>query len=222
MASRTIQLTGGLEDYIQSVSLREPELQQRLRAETAPMPLAQMQISPEQGQFMALLARMIGARRYLEIGTFTGYSALTVALALPADGRVVACDVSTEWTAIAKRYWREAGVADKIDLRLAPAMDTLDALIAARAPAFDFAFIDADKENYDGYYERALRLVRVGGVIAIDNVLWDGAVADPARNDVETVAIRALNRKLHRDARVELSLLPIGDGLTLALKRSET
>lgn len=212
-------LTDELHAYLQAVSLREPDILRRLRAETAPMELAQMQISPEQGQFMALLVRLMGARRYLEIGTFTGYSALAVALALPADGRVVACDVNREWTDIARRYWREAGVAERVELRLAPAVETLDALLRDGAAPFDLAFIDADKKNYDSYYERALRLVRPGGVIAIDNVLWGGAVADPARDDDDTRAIDALNRKIHADSRVEISLLPIGDGLTLARRR---
>jgi caffeoyl-CoA O-methyltransferase len=219
MSRRSIQLTEKLEAYVQAVSLREPEVLRRLREETASMPMAGMQISPEQGQFMALLVRLIGARRYLEVGTFTGYSALAVALALPKDGRVVACDVSREWTAIGERYWREAGVASKIELRLAPAIETLDALIAAKAPAFDFAFIDADKENYDAYYERALKLVRRGGLIAIDNVLWSGSVINPAKRDADTTAIRALNTKLLKDERIDLSLLPIGDGLTLAVPR---
>jgi predicted O-methyltransferase YrrM len=219
MSSRTIQVTEALDRYIHAVSLREPEILRRLRAETAPLEFAGMQISPEQGQFMALLVRLIGARRTLEVGTFTGYSALAVALALPADGKVIACDISKEWTAIGKRYWQEAGVAGKIDLQLAPAVATLDRLIHERAAPFDFAFIDADKENYDKYYERALKLVRPGGLIAIDNVLWGGAVVDPERDDPETRAIDALNRKLHADARVDLSLLPIGDGLTIALHR---
>jgi caffeoyl-CoA O-methyltransferase len=219
MSSRTIQVTEAIDSYIRSVSLREPDVLRRLRAETAPLEAAGMQISPEQGQFMALLVRLIGARRCLEVGTFTGYSALAVALALPVDGEVVACDISEQWTAIGRRYWREAGVAGKIDLRLAPALETLDGLVRDRAAPFDFAFIDADKENYDGYYERALRLVRPGGIIAIDNVLWGGAVADPGRDDPETRAIDALNRKLQTDSRVEPSLLPIGDGLTIALRR---
>lgn len=218
MSRRPIQVTEALAEYIRTVSLREPEVLRRLRDETATIKGAGMQISPEQGQFMALLARMIGAKRYLEVGTFTGYSALVMALALPADGRVIACDVSREWTSTGQRYWREAGVAEKIDLRIAPALQTLDALIAARE-RFDFAFIDADKENYGGYYERALKLVRRGGIIAIDNVLWSGAVADPAKKDADTDAIRALNRKLATDERIDLSLLPVGDGLTLAIPR---
>ena len=219
MSSRTIQVTEAIDQYIHAVSLREAESLRRLRVETAPLEFAGMQISPEQGQFMALLVRLIGAKRYLEIGTFTGYSALAVALALPGDGQVVACDINAEWTAIGRRHWNQAGVANKIDLRLAPAVETLDALIRERAAPFDFAFIDADKTNYDNYYERALKLVRRGGIIAIDNVLWNGAVADPKRDDAETRAIDALNRKLRDDERVELSLLPIGDGLTLAMRR---
>lgn len=219
MSSRTIQVTEAIDSYIHAVSLREAEVLKRLRAETARIKFAGMQISPEQGQFMALLVRLIGARRTLEVGTFTGYSALAVALALPADGQVVACDVSKEWTDIGRRYWQEAGVAAKIDLRLAPAVETLDRLIREGAAPFDFAFIDADKENYDNYYERALKLVRPGGIIAIDNVLWNGAVADPKRTDSETRAIDALNRKIHADARVDFSLLPIGDGLTVARRR---
>ncbi len=179
-----------------------------------------MQIAPEQGQFMALLIQLIGATKTLEIGVFTGYSSLCVALALPPTGKIVACDVSEEYTAIARRYWQKAGVTDKIDLRLAPALETLDQLLASgQAETFDFAFIDADKENYDHYYERSLQLVRPGGLIAIDNVLWFGQVADPQVQDNNTLALRALNDKLHHDERVTLSLVPIGDGLTLALKR---
>jgi caffeoyl-CoA O-methyltransferase len=192
----------------------------RLREETAGLEHADMQIGPEQGQLMALLLELLDARRVLEIGTFTGYSALVMALALPEDGRVVACDVSEEWTSIGRRYWEEAGVAHKIDLRLAPAAETLQALLAdGREGTFDFAFIDADKEGYDRYYELALRLVRTGGLVAIDNTLWEGKVADPSATDADTEAIRALNAKLRTDERVTLSLLPVGDGLTLALKR---
>jgi len=180
-----------------------------------------MQIAPEQGQFMALLVQLIGAKKTLEVGVFTGYSSLSVALALPADSKIIACDVSEEYTAIARRYWQQAGVADKIDLRLAPAIETLDQLLAASvAQTFDFAFIDADKENYDAYYERCLQLVRPGGLIAIDNVLWSGRAADPLDQDQSTQAIRAFNEKLHDDERITLSLVPIADGLTLALKRS--
>ena len=220
MRRNSITLTDELYDYIAGVSLREPDVQRRLREETAGVPMAGMQIAPDQGQLMALLARLVGARRCLEVGTFTGYSALVVALALPADGRIITCDVDPKNTAIAKRYWSEAGVAAKIDLRLGPALETLDRLLAeGAAGSFDFAFIDADKTNYDGYYERALTLLRQGGLIVIDNVLWSGAVADPKRNDADTAALRALNRKLHGDERIDLSLLPLADGITLARKR---
>ncbi len=220
MSNRTLPLTDSLYDYLLEVSLREPPLLARLRAETEALPLAAMQISPEQGQFMAFLVELIGARRTLEIGTFTGYSALRVALALPADGRVVACDVSADYTEVGRRYWAEAGVDGKIDLRLAPALETLDSLLeAGEAETFDFAFIDADKENYDGYYEKSLQLVRRGGLIAIDNMLWSGSVVDPDKQDKDTQAIRRLNKKLRRDRRVDLSLVPIGDGLALARKR---
>jgi predicted O-methyltransferase YrrM len=220
MSSQTINLDSRLHDYLLATSVREPEILQKLRQETASHPEAIMQISPEQGQFMRLLVQLMGAKKTLEVGVFTGYSSLSVALALPADGQIIACDVSEEFTAIARRYWQQAGVADKIDLRLAPALETLDALLAdGQAGTFDFAFIDADKENYDGYYERSLQLVRPGGLITIDNVLWSGQVADPQFQDKSTQAIRALNNKLHDDQRVTLSLVPIGDGLTLALKR---
>ncbi len=220
MSNRTLSMTDALYDYLLAVSSREPAILRRLREETAQLPNAGMQIGPEQGQFMALLVQLLGARRTLEVGVFTGYSSLAVALALPPDGRVVACDVSEEWTAIARRYWAEAGVAGKIELRLGPAVGTLDALLAeGQADSFDFAFIDADKENYGNYYERALRLVRPGGLIAIDNVLWGGRIADPEVQGESVAAIRALNAKLHRDERVALSLVPIGDGLTLALRR---
>ena len=220
MSNRTIDLTDALYDYLLSVSLRETDLQRRLREETAALPMARMQISPEQGQFMAMLARLMGARRVLEVGVFTGYSSLAVALALPADGRIVACDVSEEWTAVARRYWAEAGVADRIDLRLAPALGTLDALLAGGAAGtFDLAFIDADKTGYLDYYERALELLRTGGLVMTDNTLWSGRVADPEVGDADTVALRHYNEHLHRDARVDLCLVPIGDGLTLARKR---
>ncbi len=220
MTTRHIELSEKLCDYVLDVSLREPPVLRRLRQQTAHLPMASMQIAPDQGQFMALLARLVGARRCLEIGTFTGYSALMLALALPPDGRIIACDIDPETTAIARRYWQEAGVADKIELRLAPALGTLDALLAdGRAETFDFVFIDADKENYDHYYERALRLLRPGGLIVIDNVLWGGWVADLRRKDADTVALRALNAKLHRDERIDLALLPLADGITLARKR---
>jgi len=207
-------------DYIRRVTLREPEILRRLREETASHPQANMQISAEQGQFMALLIHLLDARRTLEIGVFTGYSSLAVALALPDDGRIIACDVSEEYTAIARRYWREAGVERKIDLRLRPALETLDDLIATgQGNRFDFAFIDADKGNYANYYERALVLVRPGGLIAIDNVLWYGRPIDPAVQDSDTKAIRAFNEKLHRDERVWITMLPVRDGLTLASKK---
>ena len=220
MSNRTIVLNDALYEYMLSVSLREPDVLSRLREETAKMPQHNMQISPEQGQFMALLVELTGARKCLEVGTFTGYSALSVALALPEDGQIVACDISEEFTSLAKPYWLEAGVAGKIDLRLGPALETLDALIAdGEGGAFDFAFIDADKVNYQGYFQRALDLTRTGGLILVDNVLWSGAVADPARNDDDTEAIRAFNLALADDPRISLSLVPIGDGLTLARKR---
>ncbi len=220
MSRTTLTLDDRLHDYLLRVSLREPDILRRLREETALHPMANMQIAPEQGQFMALLVRMLGARRILEVGVFTGYSSLAMALALPPEGLIVACDVSEEYTDIARRYWREAGVEDRIDLRLAPATETLDALLAdGQADTFDFAFIDADKPNYRTYYERCLALLRPGGVVAIDNVLWSGTVADPSQSDPDIEAIRALNTALHGDERVDLSLLPLADGLTLARKR---
>jgi len=220
MTRRSITLTDSLHDYLLSVSLREPELLARLRQETAALQESRMQIGPEQGQFMAFLLRLMGAKRCLEIGVFTGYSSLVTALALPEGGRIVACDVSEEWTAIARRYWREAGVEEKIELRLGPALDTLDQLLGGgEAGRFDFAFIDADKENYLRYYERVLPLLRKGGLIVVDNVLWSGRVVDPEVADADTVALRHFNDSLHHDERVDLSLVPIGDGLTLARKR---
>jgi caffeoyl-CoA O-methyltransferase len=219
MSNRSISLTESLYDYLLSVSLREPPLLLALREETAALSTRSMQIAPEQGQFMALLLRLMGARRCLEVGVYTGYSSLVTALALPDEGRLVACDVSEEWTAIARRYWRLAGVEHKIELRLAPATDTLDALVAAgEAGRFDTAFIDADKSSYLAYYERALLLLRPGGLIVVDNTLWSGRVADPESADADTVAPRHFNEILHRDERVELSLVPVGDGLTLARK----
>jgi caffeoyl-CoA O-methyltransferase len=215
-----LTITPQLAEYIRQVTLDEAPVLRQLREETASLPEAQMQISAEQGQFMALLVQLIDARRTLEVGVFTGYSSLAVALALPEDGRIVACDVSEEWTAIARRYWREAGVERKIDLRLRPARQTLDDLIAlGQAGCFDFAFIDADKENYAEYYERVLTLLRPRGLLAVDNVLWSGRVIDPAVNDRDTCAIRAFNQKLKTDQRVWLSMLPIRDGLTLAVKK---
>lgn len=221
MARRTEHLPDGLYDYILSVSLREPEVLRQLREETAAYEEAQLQIAPEQGQFMALLIKLIGARRTLEVGVFTGYSALWVALALPVDGQIVACDVNAEWTAVAQKYWREAGVAHKVDLRLAPAAETLKGLVdQGERGGFDFAFIDADKTGYDTYYEYCLELVRPGGLIALDNVLRHGRVVEGGGQDENTVAMRALNRKLHADERVDISLVPIADGLTLARKAS--
>jgi len=220
MSSRPTTLTDPLYDYLLSVSLREPDVLARLRQETANMPQHNMQISPDQGQFMGLLVELLGAEKCLEVGTFTGYSALAVARRLPENGRLVACDISEEFTNRAKPYWREAGVDGKIDLRIGPALDTLDALIEAGEKAtFDFAFIDADKVNYLNYFQRALDLIRPGGLIAVDNVLWSGAVIDAARNDADTEAIRAFNAALAKDSRVSISMLPIGDGLTLAKKR---
>ena len=220
MSNRTIALDDRLYDYLRAVSLREPALLARLREETSALPAARMQIAPEQGQFMAMLVRLLNAREILEIGTFTGYSALAMALALPPDGRIVACDINDEWTAIGRRYWREAGVAERIDLRLAPALQTLEALLAdGGQDRFDFAFIDADKTGYRAYYEACLKLVRPGGLIAVDNTLWDGRVADNSVQDADTCAIRAFNAALHDDVRVDVSLVPIGDGLTLARRR---
>lgn len=213
-------ITDELAGYMRKVSVREPDVMRRLREETAPLPMARMQITPEQGQFMGMLVRLLGAVKTLEIGVFTGYSSLAVALAMPEQGRIIACDISEEWTAIGQKYWNEAGVAHKIDLRLGPALKTLDALLAdGQQSAFDFAFIDADKENYDKYYERSLKLLRSGGLIAIDNVLWHGKVIDPSVTDADTTAIRRLNEKLHGDNRVDLSMLPVGDGVTLARKK---
>jgi len=217
---RMTPLTAELHAYLVEASVREPEVLQRLRAETQPLEWSGMQIGPEQGQFMRFLVETIGARRALEVGVFTGYSSISVALGLPADGELVACDVSEEWTSIARRYWVEAGVADKITLHLRPAVETLDGLLAAgRAGDFDFAFVDADKAGYDAYYERCLKLLRPGGVVAFDNVLWGGSVADPKDTSADTEALRALNRKLRDDDRVAISMVPIGDGLTLARKR---
>lgn len=220
MTTKTLGLEQNLYDYLLSVSLREPEILTQLRQETAQYPIGRMQIAPEQGQFLALLVQLLGAKKTLEIGVFTGYSSLVVALALPSDGKVVACDISEEFTTIARHYWQQAGVADKIQLHIAPALQTLDWLLATKeAETFDFAFIDADKSNYDGYYERSLQLVRPGGLIAIDNVLWSGRVADPQVQDNRTKRIRAFNQKLHQDHRVSLSVVAIADGLTLALKK---
>ena len=220
MSNRSIGLDEPLYDYLLQHSLREPPVLAQLRSETARLPEANMQIAPEQGQFMALLAQLMGVRRYLEVGTFTGYSALAVALTLPEDGEVVTLDKSAEWTAIARRYWQQAGVARRIRLELAEARDSLQALeTAGEAGGFDLAFIDADKTGYRDYYEACLRLVRPGGLILVDNTLWDGRVAAPDDHDADTRALRAFNHALHHDERIDLSLLPLADGLTLARRR---
>lgn len=220
MSFKALQMTESLLAYLRQVSLRESDLMRRLREETARMPNSNMQIAPEQGQFMALLVELMGARKTLEVGVFTGYSALAVAQALPEDGRVVACDVSEEWTRVGRRYWAEAGVAHKIDLRLAPGQETLDQLLQdGEAGTFDFAFLDADKAGYAEYYEKMLQLLRPGGLLMVDNVLWSGAVADPSVQDETTRLLRSFNERLAGDARVSLSLLPIADGVTLARKR---
>jgi len=220
MSARTLSIDTKLYDYLLAVSVREPRLLTELREETAKLPSAGMQISPEQGQLMRVLVELIGARRCLEVGVFTGYSSLCVALSLPEGGQLIACDVSAEYTDVARRYWRRAGVDSRIDLRLAPALTTLDGLIAAgQTGTFDFAFIDADKDNYLGYYERCLTLLRPGGLLAIDNVLWGGSVVDDSNMAASTQAIRALNEHVRSDERVSISLVPIGDGLFLARKR---
>jgi caffeoyl-CoA O-methyltransferase len=220
MSTKSIGLSDALHEYLLSVSLRESEALRRLREETADHPQSQMQIAPEQAQFFQLLVRLIGARRTLEVGVFTGYSALAVAEVLPPNGEVVACDVSEEYTQVARRHWQAAGVADQIELRLAPAADTLDALLDdGQAGTFDFAFIDADKETYDTYYEQSLRLLRPGGVVALDNMFRDGRVMDADVEDESVRAIQRLNEKMHDDDRVDLSLLPLADGVTLAMKR---
>jgi predicted O-methyltransferase YrrM len=217
MSSRTIELNDQLYSYLLASSLRESESQAELRKLTQSHQFANMQIAPEQGQFMAMLVKLTGARRILEIGTFTGYSALSMALALPEDGSITCCDISEEWTGIARRFWREAGIESRIDLRIAPALDTLDDLLAGSGEdSYDMAFIDADKANYAHYYERCLRLVRPNGLIMFDNTLWGGSVIDATITDDDTVALRELNSSLHTDRRIDLSMLPLGDGLTLA------
>jgi caffeoyl-CoA O-methyltransferase len=219
MSRRTLTLDDELLDYLHAHSLREHPQQTALREATRTHKRAGMQISPEQGQLMALLVKLLGARRAIEVGVFTGYSALSVALALPADGYLLACDVSDEYTRVGRPFWERAGVASKIDLVVAPAIDTLEARLAAgEASRYDFAFIDADKTGYDAYYEHCLQLLRAGGLMAIDNVLWSGAVARPS-TDVDTIALQRLNEKLHGDQRIDLAMLPVGDGLTLARKR---
>ncbi|MEX2632356.1 MAG: class I SAM-dependent methyltransferase [Tistlia sp.] len=220
MSRRTIEVTDALYDYILETSLREPPILAELREETATMRGGGMQISPEQGQLMGLLAELIGARRYLEVGTFTGYSSLAVALAMGPEGRLTCCDLSESYTEVARRYWRKAGVAERVDLRLGPALETLDEAIAAgESGSYDYAFVDADKESYQGYLERCHTLLRSGGLLGLDNVLWGGSVVDPAKDDADTRAIRALNAALKEDPRWTISLVPIGDGLTLARKR---
>jgi len=216
---RFVKATEGLMAYLSHEGAREHPAQKRCREETQAMPMAMMQIAPEQGAFLALVVKLMEAARCLEIGTFTGYSSLSVALALPPNGRLIALDVSKEFTDKARGYWRQAGVEKKIDLRLGPGNETLDRMIAAHEGPFDFAFIDADKPNYDNYYERVLKLMRAGGLIAFDNMLWGGSVADPAATDEQTTAIRALNRKIRDDDRVDMALATIGDGVMLARKR---
>jgi predicted O-methyltransferase YrrM len=217
---RAITMTDALYAYLLEHSLREHPVLRELREETAKLPMARMQVAPDQGQFLGLLARLVGAKRCLEIGVFTGYSSLAVAMALPEDGTILALDVSEEWTAIARRHWRKAGVEHKIELRIGKALSTLDTLVSGReSGGYEFAFIDADKANYLAYYERCLALVRRGGLIAVDNTLWSGRVADPANREADTVALRAFNEALHHDERIDLSLLPVGDGVTLARKR---
>lgn len=220
MANKTIGISEELAAYVVRVGVREPDVLARLREETARIPQHGMQIAPEQGAFLALLVELIGARRCIEIGTFTGYSSTAVALALPDDGSLICCDVSDEWTSLARKYWGEAEVADKVDLRLGPAVETLDRLIDdGRQGTFDFAFVDADKAGYDGYYERLLVLVRQGGLIAFDNTLWGGAVLDQDTDDEDTRALQALNTKLAEDPRISLCLVPMADGVTLVRRR---
>ncbi len=222
MSNRTLTIDERIYDYLLSISVKEPALLGRLREETAQDPLANMQIAPEQGRFMALLVELLGVRHAIEIGTYTGYSALCIAMAMPSDGHLICCDTSEQWTAVARRYFFEASVADRIELKIAPALTTLDDLLAkGQMGAFDFAFIDADKENYENYFERCLALARPGGLIAVDNTLWGGSVADPENQEPSTQAIRRFNEKRYNDERVSLSLVPIGDGLTLARKKGE-
>jgi predicted O-methyltransferase YrrM len=220
MANTTMGLSPDLAAYVMAVGTREPEVLARLRAETASIPQHGMQIAPEEGAFLAMLVELTGARRCIEVGTFTGYSSTAVALALPPDGHLVCCDVSAEWTAVAQRYWQEAGVADKVDLHVAPAVDTLDRLLAdGGGDSYDLAFVDADKTGYDSYYERLLRLVRPGGLLVFDNTLWGGEVVNPDARDDDTRAITELNLKLAADERISVCLLPIADGVTLARRR---
>ena len=219
MSSGILSYTSSLRQYVWQYGLREHPALKELRTETEKLPSSMMQICPEQGALMGNLIRLIAAKKTIEVGTYTGYSAMTVALALPDDGEVVACDVSEEWTSVAKKAWEKAGIANKIDLQLAPASNTLDALLAeGKEGSFDFAFIDADKTNYQIYYEQCFKLIRQGGVIVIDNVLWGGAVTDSNRNDADTEAIRELNQFIATDERVSISMIPVGDGLTVAVK----
>jgi len=220
MSNRTLVIDDNLYQYLLAHSLRETRVMRELREFTLKHEMARMQIAPEQGQLMALLVELLGAANIIEIGVFTGYSALCMAQAMPANGRLICCEVSEEWTSIALAYWTKAGVRDRIDLRIAPALGTLDGLIQSNeAGGFDVVFIDADKTNYLSYYERSLELLRPGGLVMFDNTLWGGSVADPANDDEDTKALRALNLRLHKDERVSISLVPIGDGLTLARKR---
>jgi predicted O-methyltransferase YrrM len=221
MSNQSIGLSDSLYQYLVNNSVREPEILRQLRAETSNHPLVNMQISPEQGQLMGLLVQILGAKKCLEVGVFTGYSSLIVALNLPDDGKLIACDISTEFTAIARKYWQQAGVDRKIELNIAPALETLDRLLAAgEAGTFDFAFIDADKNNYAAYYDRCFQLIRQGGLILVDNVLWYGKVVDPTMDDDKrTQAIKQLNQQIYHDDRVQISLIPIGDGLTIVRKK---
>lgn len=220
MTNKTIGISDELHAYVLDVGVREPDVLVRLREETAALPEHNMQIAPEQGALLAMLVELIGARNCLEVGTFTGYSSTAIAMALPEDGRLTCCDVSREWTDVARRYWEEAGVADKVELRIAPALETLDSLVAAGGGAsYDFAFVDADKAGYDAYFDRLMTLLRPGGLIAFDNMLWGGRVVDPRAEDEDTLAIRALNRRLAGDDRVSLAMLPVADGVVLARKR---
>ncbi len=220
MSNDSIGLPPALQAYLVEHGVREPEILKRLREETSLLPQHDMQIAPEQGAFMSMLVGLIGAKRCIEIGTFTGYSSLAVALAMPADGRIVCCDVSKEWTSVARRYWAEAGVGDRVDLRLAPALETLDELLAGGAAGtFDFAFIDASKREYPDYHERILRLLRPGGLAVYDNVFWGGEVVDETGKDPDLLGVRRLNDRLLRDERVEISMIPVADGLTLVRKR---
>jgi len=219
MSNQTIQVDNDLYSYILSVSLREPSLLRELREETSQLEMARMQIAPEQGQFMALLLKLTGARRYLEVGTFTGYSALVCALAMPADAQLYALDISEEWTAIARRYWQQAGVAERINLKLGSAAETMQSMLPEQQNSFDAIFIDADKTGYAAYIQYAFELLRPGGLLMLDNVLWGGSVIDPSIDDEDTVAIRRVNEAMAADDRFDISLVPIGDGLTLAVKR---